>query len=122
MSVERALPVRQWRTTMVTDAAETIQLTECPDLERVFVTTENSDYELIVLNGPTGEVLIRGGRIFPAFRRARLSGSSLRGSALMVNRIKVGLKMELQAEGKYFVTSTVQALAKNDAFCDSIPS
>jgi len=103
---------------MLTNAAAMIQLTECPEFERVFVTTENSDYELIVLNGPSGEVLIRGGRIFPAFRRARLSGSSLRGSALMVNRIKVGLKMELQAEGKYFVTSTVQALSTNDTLCN----
>jgi hypothetical protein len=41
-----------------------------------------SDYEVVVLPGTSGQVLIRGGRYFSQFGRARLDGSTLGGSAI----------------------------------------
>lgn len=94
---------------------ETVHVDECPDFAGIVVTTQYSVYEVIVLSGASGEVLVRGGRSFPAFRRARLAGSSAGGAALALNRIDVGLKMELHAGGRCFITSTVQAISRTDA-------
>jgi len=89
-----------------------IQLDSCRRFERILVRTRHSVYELIVL-GRGGCVFVRGGHAFPEFRRARVAGSSL-GSALMLRSVGVGRRMELQADGKYFVTSTIQALSRTD--------
>jgi hypothetical protein len=91
---------------------DTIHVNECPDLARLVVTTQYSVYELVVLSGVSGDVLVRGGRSFPTFRRAYLAGSSSGGAALALNRIDVGLKMELHVGNRCFVTSTVQAIAR----------
>jgi hypothetical protein len=84
-----------------------IRLGSCASFDRVVVTTLSSVYELIVLNGSRGDVLVRGGR-FDEFRRGRVLGSTAGGSALMINAIDVGLRLELQVGGKTMLTSQVQ--------------
>ena len=88
-----------------------IQLDSCPVFERIVVTTRRSVYDIIVLSGDAGEVMIRGGRFFPEFRRARVAGSTAGGSALKLRSICAGLSMELNANGKRFVTSRIQAIS-----------
>jgi hypothetical protein len=97
------------------ESEDSILLDECPEFARLAVTTQYSRYELVVLNGASGDVLVRGGRSFPSFRRARFAGSSAGRAALALNRIEVGLKMELVVGGRCFVTSTVQAASRTDA-------
>lgn len=94
------------------DLDTTIHLDACAPFERIAVKTRSSLYELIVLSPRAGEVLIRGGRFFPEFRRAIVSGSSFGGSALKMRSIDVGCRMELRVDGTAFMTSTVQALSR----------
>src|SRR5262249_3367896 len=52
------------------DLKDAISLGECQPLDASVVHTRNSTYELIVLRGDKGEVLVRGGPRIPTVRRA----------------------------------------------------
>ena len=66
---------------------EGLQLEGLQDMEKLTVQTENSTYDITVISGRSGEILIRGGRFFPEFTPARLAGSSLGGSFLKLRGI-----------------------------------
>ena len=89
-----------------------IQVDFCAPFERIAVNTRSSLYEVIVLSGRDGEVLVRGGRFFPEFRRAILTGSTAGGSALKLRSIAVGLRMELRVDETAYVTSPVQTVSR----------
>ena len=93
--------------------ADTIDLESCSELEWLVVRTRNSVYDVIVLSGHDSEVMIRGGRFFPEFRRAILTGSIVGRSAVKLRSICVGLHLELHVDGKSFVTSRVQAVSRH---------
>ncbi len=59
-----------------------VQIEQTGELEQLAVRTRNSVYEITVLNGLTGEVLLRGGEFFPVRTAVRLEGSTLGGSIL----------------------------------------
>lgn len=94
-------------------ADTTIHLDACAPFERIAVNTRSSSYELVVLSGRDGEVLVRGGRFFPEFRRAILFGSTAGGSALKLRTIEVGLRMELHVDKTAYVTTPVQTLSRD---------
>ena len=71
-----ALSLSGWATS---DWSDGIQIDSCPALEWIVVRTLNSVYDVIVLSGNAGEVLVRGGRFFPEFCRARLAGATAGG-------------------------------------------
>jgi len=102
---------------MSSDLDDAIQLDSCRVFEWIVVTTRRSVYDIIVLSGDEGEVMVRGGRFFPEFRRARVAGSTDGGSALKLKSICVGLRMELNVNGKSFVTSRIQAISDRDLHC-----
>ena len=85
-----------------------IQLGNLPDFSEIAVQTENTLYEITVIDGNAREVVIRGGRFFTTKTAARLAGSSLRGSFLKVGGIYVGFSMEILAGGMSIVTTPVQ--------------
>ena len=93
------------------ESNDEIQLDSCPPFEQIVVRTCRSVYDVIVLSGEPGEVMIRGGRFFPEFRRASVAGSIAGGSVLKLRSICVGLHMELNVNGKRFVTSRIQAIS-----------
>jgi len=93
------------------DWNEGIQLETMQDLETLTVLTENSTYEINVICGRTGEILIRGGRFFPEFTPARLAGSSLGGSFLKLRGIYVGFSLEIHFEKRLIITSRVRKIA-----------
>lgn len=95
-----------------------LQLDALAGLERFAVRTRNSTYEMTVLSPRTGEVLVRGGRFFPAFTHARLAGCSLGGSFLKVRTVCPGFLMELVHDGQTIVTTRVQAI---EALPDAAP-
>jgi hypothetical protein len=107
-SLAKAMPLENFPTCQSNDA---IQLDSCPPFERIVVRTRRSVYDVVVLSGDPGEVMIRGGRFFPEFRRARVAGSTAGGSVLKLRSICVGLHMELNVNGKRFVTSRIQAIS-----------
>ena len=93
-------------------SANAVHLKSCSPLETVVVNTRSSVYELIVLQGDRGEVFVRGGTMLPDFRRARFVGSTRGGTALKLNTIDVGLRMEFNFGGQIMVTSAVQAISR----------
>ena len=81
------------------------------DMETLTIRTENSTYEITVICGRTGEILIRGGRFFPEFTAARLAGSSLGGSFLKLRGIYVGFSLEIHFDNRLIITSRVRNIA-----------
>lgn len=83
-----------------------VQIDRLRALDRVEVRTRNSLYEIIVSGA--GDVLVRGGRFFPAFTRAVLLGCSLGGAFLKLGGIYRGFSMEILVDGTRIVTSPVE--------------
>jgi hypothetical protein len=88
-----------------------VQLEAMRDMETFTVRTENSVYDITVICGRTGDVLIRGGRFFPEFTAARLAGSSLGGSFLKLRGVYVGFSLELHFDQRMIVTSRVRKIS-----------
>ena len=91
--------------------SEGVQLETMQDMETLAIRTENSTYEITVICGQTGDILIRGGRFFPEFTAARLAGSSLGGSFLKLRGIYVGFSLEVHFENRLIITSRVRTIA-----------
>jgi hypothetical protein len=87
--------------------SEGIQIDELVELESLTVSTWHTVYEIIVLTGDTGKVLVRGGRYFPAYTAAQLVGSSVGGSFLKRLGIYRGFRLEFLLEDRRIVTSPV---------------
>src|SRR5262245_49944265 len=67
-----------------------VQIDRMADLEVLLIQTRNSTYEITVISGSEGEVLVRGGQFFPEKTAAHLSGASLGGSFLKMRGIYLG--------------------------------
>lgn len=87
-----------------------VQLETCPEFERILVETQNTPYELIVVHGEDGQVLVRGGTHFPEFQPAMVAGATAGGSWVKLTGIYLGLRMELHARHKVIITSPVQRI------------
>jgi hypothetical protein len=81
------------------------------------VNTRSSVYELIVLRGDQGDVLVRGGRQFPDFCRARFIGSIADGGSLQPWTIDIGLRMQFICGDRLVITSAVESLS----WCSATP-
>lgn len=92
------------------DWSDGCQIDEQQAFQPLTVVTRNHVYELIVIDGASGLVRIRGGQFFPDWREAHLAGCSLGGSFLKLRGIYAGFGMELHVEGDVIVTSAVQRL------------
>lgn len=90
-----------------------VQIEETQELDALSVQTRNSTYEIVVTSPGTGQVLVRGGAHFPAFTPARLSGSSAGGCVLKRGGVYPGFRLELEAQGRRIVTSTVESVDLN---------
>jgi hypothetical protein len=87
-----------------------VQIEQMQELESLAVRTQNSVYEIVILSGHQGEVLIRGGQFFPQLTPAHLAGSTLGGPFLKLRGIYVGLRMEMNVDGQRFVTTPVESI------------
>ncbi len=90
---------------------DTIRLGSCPQFQWILVRTHRSVYDVIVLSGDAGEVMIRGGSFFPDFQLATIVGSTFGGSAVRLGSICVGCHLEVHVDGKSFVTSRIEAVS-----------
>lgn len=75
-----------------------VQLDQIEELTTLAVQTRNSLYEITVLNGRSGEVLVRGGEFFTKRTPVRLEGSTCGGSILKRRGLYLGLRMEFVPE------------------------
>jgi hypothetical protein len=87
-----------------------ISLTRLAPLDRVFVRTRNSLYEIIVSSPAAGDVLVRGGEFFPEFTSARVAGATLGGSFLKLRSIHVGFRLEFSLGQSFVLTSPVESI------------
>jgi hypothetical protein len=85
-----------------------VQIDQMEELTTLAVRTQNSVYEITILNGQSGEVLVRGGKFFPERTAMRLEGSTFGGSILKRRGIYVGLRMEFVPEPVEMVSKVVQ--------------
>lgn len=90
--------------------ANGVQVDCMEDMERLVVETRNSTYEIVVIDGPSGEILVRGGPFFPELTRALLTGATLGGSFCKMRGIYAGFRMEIYADGQRTVTTPVQSI------------
>ena len=88
-----------------------VQIDRLEDLETLIVETQNSTYEITIICGRDGDILVRGGQFFPEKTPAHLSGASMGGSFLKFRGIYLGLKMEIYHEGHCIITSPVRRIA-----------
>ena len=87
-----------------------VQIDRLEDMQKLQVWTHNSLYEITVIDGRGGEVLLRGGRFFPEMTPAHLSGATLGGSFCRMRGIYCGFRMEFASDGRRIVTSPVQTI------------
>jgi len=88
-----------------------VQVDRLDDLDTLVVRTQNSTYEITVISGKDGDILVRGGQFFPQKTPAHLSGATMGASFLKLRGIYLGLKMEILHEGRCIITSPVQGIA-----------
>jgi len=87
-----------------------VQIDGLQEMEKLFVETANSTYEITVIDGPSGEIMVRGGRYFPELTSARLTGATLGGSFCKMRGIYTGFRMEINANGQRTVTTPVKSI------------
>jgi len=92
-----------------------ILIDACAAQDTIVVTTRSSVYELVVLRGDRGEVLVRGGRHFDEARAVILLGSVAGDGSLRPHTIAVGLRMAFAAHERCIVTSSVQSYSSDGA-------
>ena len=95
---------------------EGIQVDRLEMLDRIFIQTAKSRYELTVIAPSTGEVIARGGNYFPKAATARVAGSSQGGSYLKHRGIYVGFQMELVKGTETILTGLVQKIDVHRVF------
>ena len=96
---------RDWR------RADGVQLDTLAHTQRLVVRTYQQAYEIFVLNGATGKVLVRGGRFFQEFTEATITGSSLGGAFLKQFGVYVGLRLEFNAGGETLLTAPIFSIS-----------
>ena len=89
-----------------------VELDSCPELEWITVKTSRSTYDIVVLSGDSGAVMVRGGSLFPEFRSATITGSLFNGIAVKLRTIAVGLNLEFLVDGMSVITSRVRAVSR----------
>jgi hypothetical protein len=106
-SVPAAAVLRNWCEDPWTNG---VQIDQMEDMEKLDVRTWNTRYEIAIIEGRTGEILIRGGRFFPELTPARLTGATMGGSFCKMRGIYVGFRMELSVQGQRLVTTPVESI------------
>ena len=88
-------------------ANDGVDVAELDSLTLLQVQTQNTLYQVTLLDPLTSQVLIRGGSFFVVPTIATLSGSSFGGSFLKSRWVGIGMRMEICGDGRNIVTSPV---------------
>lgn len=97
-------------------ANEGLDVAGLDPLTPLHVQTQNTLYQLTLLDPVTAEVLVQGGSFFILPTKATLCGSSFGGSFLKSRWVGVGMRMEICGEGRNIVTSPVSSIRiENDS-------
>jgi hypothetical protein len=88
-----------------------IQIDRLNDLDTLIVKTQNSTYEITIISGRDGDILVRGGEFFRQKTPGRLSGATLGSAFVKLRGIYVGFRMEIIHAGGCIITSPVNSIA-----------
>ncbi len=91
-----------------------IDVTQLEPLTRLVVRTQNTHYQITVLDPAESKVLIRGGRFFPEQVEADVCGASFGGNFLKMHWLGLGMRMEVNSQGRFIVTSPVSSVEFED--------
>ena len=97
--------------TQAASQSDGIGLIDLDAFTTLVVRTDNSVYRITILTPHAREVLVQGGKFFPARTRACLSGSTFGGSCLKMGWVGLGLHMEFHAGDQWIITSHVREIA-----------
>jgi hypothetical protein len=98
-----------------------VQIEQFSDMQRLLVRTRNSLYEITVMDGWSGEIVVRGGQFFPHATPAWLAGANFGGSILKVRGIYIGFQMEIHAQEGPLLTTRVKMIAvENPTACQKL--
>jgi len=103
-AVPRAAILNAWSEREWTNG---VQIDELEELETLAVQTAYSIYEITILDGRRGDVLVRGGAYFPEWTPVKFSGSTFGGTFLKRRGIFPGMKMEFVPQPVEMVSKTV---------------
>ena len=90
--------------------ADGVGLAEVDAFTTLVVQTDNSVYQITILQPHARDVYVQGGAFFPVRTRACLNGSSFGGSCLKLGWVGIGLHMEFHAEDQWIITSHVRSI------------
>ena len=92
--------------------ADGVGLTDVDTFTTLVVKTDNSVYQITIVQPYKREVFVQGGAFFPERTRAYLSGSSFGDSCLKLGWVGVGLHMEFLAKDRdqWVLTSHVRSI------------
>ena len=111
--------IRRHRTldgvTKAASLVDGIGLIDVDAFATLVVRTDNSVYRITILSPHAREVLVQGGKFFPARTRACLNGSTFGGSCLKMGWVGLGLHMEFHAGDQWIITSHVREIAVEPA-------
>ena len=91
--------------------ADGVGLADVDTLMTLVVRTDNSVYQITILQAHTREVIVKGGPFFPEHTRACLSGSSRGRGCLRMGWIGIGLHMEFHYADQWMITSHVREIS-----------
>jgi hypothetical protein len=78
--------------------------------DTIYVRTKNHVYEIFLLDPDSGRALVRGGKYLAEPTEATVVGSTFGGCMLKVGRLGVGMRMEINANGQYLMTTPLESL------------
>ena len=90
---------------------EGVGLADVDAFTTLVVQTDNSVYQITVLQPYAREVFVEGGAFFPTRTRTCLNGSSFGGSCLKLGWVGLGLHMEFHTQDQWIITSHIRAIA-----------
>ena len=93
--------------------ADGVGLTDVDTFTTLVVKTDNSVYQITIVQPYKREVFVQGGAFFPERTRACLSGSTFGGSCLKLGWVGIGLHMEFLAKDRdqWVLTSHVRSIS-----------
>ena len=91
-----------------------ISVDSCAAKETIVITTRSNVYELVVLRGDRGDVLVRGGRYFSEATPASFVGSIADDGSVEPHTIDIGLRMKFVVGERFVVTSPVQSVSRDN--------
>ena len=87
-----------------------LQIDMMEELTCLAIQTAFSVYEITVLDGRRGEVLVKGGKFFPERTPVQLAGATFGGSICKMRGIYTGMMIEFLHNGRRTLTSPVKVI------------